>query len=70
MSYKGVGLTLLVLLGSGCASLEKPSWVLLGETQENGFFLDREQVESQANGNYRYKVSACRYQEEKPHLIR
>jgi hypothetical protein len=69
MSYKGVGLTLLVLLVSGCASLEEPRWVLLGDTQKKGFFLDREQVERQANGNYRYKVKTCRYQEEKPHLI-
>lgn len=69
MSYKGVGLTLLVLFVSGCASLEEPRWVLLGDTQEKGFFLDREQVERQANGTYRYKVKTCRYQEEKPHLI-
>ncbi len=69
MSYKGFGLILLVLLFSGCASLEEPRWVLLGDTQEKGFFLDREQVERQANGNYRYTVKICRYQEGNLHLI-
>ena len=69
MSHKGFGLILLVLLVSGCASLEEPRWVLLGDTQEKGFFLDREQVERQANGNYHYQVKTCRYQEEEPHLI-
>jgi hypothetical protein len=69
MSFKGVGLILLVFLFSGCASLEEPRWVLLGDTQEKGFFLDREQVERQTNGNYLYTVKSSHYQEGKPHLI-
>ena len=68
MSFKGVGLTLLVLLFSGCASLEEPRWVLLGDTQEKGFFLDSEQAERQPNGNYLYPVKICLYQAGEPHL--
>ena len=36
ISFKGVGLALLVLLFSDCASLEEPRWVLLDDTQEKG----------------------------------
>ena len=68
MLCKGVGLLFLALLFSGCASLEEPRWALLGDTEEKAYFLDREQVDRQANGNYRYTVKTCLYQEGQPHL--
>jgi hypothetical protein len=68
MRFKGIGLILLTLLFSGCSALEEPRWVLLGDTQEKGFFLDREQVERQPNGSYLYPVKVCLYQEGQPHL--
>lgn len=68
MSYKGAGLLFLALLFSGCASLEEPRWALIGDTEDKAYFLDREQVDRQTNGNYRYTVKTCLYQEGQPHL--
>jgi hypothetical protein len=67
MIYKGLGLALLVLMFSGCASQEEPRWALLGDTDEKTFFIDRLQVERLTNGNYRYPVKSRRYQKEQPH---
>lgn len=67
MSYKGVGLVLIALFFSACASLEEPRWALLGDTNEKAFYLDRQQVERLANGNYRYPVKISLYHEGQLH---
>ena len=67
MTFRGIGLTFLMLFFSGCASLEGPRWGLLGDTAEKAFFIDRQEVQRLPNGNYRYPVKICLYQEEHPH---
>ena len=67
MLCKGVGLIFSILLFSGCASLQEPRWALLGDTSEQAFFIDRQEVQRQPNGSYRYLVKICPYQEEQPH---
>jgi len=67
MSYRGVGIVFFILFFSGCAALEEPRWALLGDTSEKGFFIDREDVQRLANGNYRYPVKIYHYQDEQPH---
>ena len=67
MSYRGVWLILIILLFSGCASLEEPRWALLGDTTEKAFFLDREDVQRLPNGNYRYPVKIYHYQDGQLH---
>lgn len=67
MLYKGAGLLFVLLLLPGCASLEGPRWALLGDTSEQAFFIDRQKVIRQPNGNYRYFVKTRPYQEQQPH---
>ena len=67
MIFRGVGLIFLVLFIVGCASLEGPRWAMLGDTSEQAFFLNRQDVQRLANGNYRYPVKICLYQEEQLH---
>lgn len=67
MSYRGVVLLLLTLACSGCAYLEGPRWVLLGDNSEEAFFIDRKDVHRLPNGNYRYPVKICLYEAEQPH---
>jgi len=67
MLYKGVGLLFVLLLFSGCASLEEPRWDLLGDTDEQAFFIDRQNVSRLPNGSYSYFVKARPYQEQQPH---
>jgi len=67
MLYKGIGLFFIVLCFSGCAALEEPRWALLGDTSEQAFYIDRQDMQRQPNGNYRYLVKICPYQKEQPH---
>ena len=67
MSYRGVGLIFFILFFSGCAALEEPRWALLGDTSEKAFFIDREDVQRLANGNYRYPVKVFHYQDDQLH---
>jgi hypothetical protein len=69
MSYNGVGLVLIALFFSGCASLQEPRWALLGDTNEQAFYLDRQQVERLPNGNYSYPVKTCLYLDGQPHQL-
>ncbi len=64
-----IELILFVLLFSGCAALEEPRWVLLSDTDEKAFYLDREKVERLANGNYLYPVKVCLYREGQTHEL-
>lgn len=67
MMFRGAGLIFLILLLAGCAALEGPRWAMLGDTSEQAFFLDRQDVQRLDNGNYRYPVKICRYQEGQLH---
>ncbi len=67
MMCRGVGLIFFILFFSGCAYMEGPRWALLGDTSEQAFFIDRQNVQRLPNGNYLYPVKICIYQEERPH---
>ena len=62
MLCRGVGLTFLVLFFSGCAYLDEPRWVMLGDTSEQAYFIDREKVQRLPDGHYSYQVKVCRYE--------
>ena len=67
MLYRGGWLIFFVLFFSGCAALEEPRWALLGDTSEKAHYIDREDVERLANGNYRYPVKIYYYQDNQLH---
>lgn len=60
-------LLLIVACFAGCAYLEGPRWALLGDTKQEAFFIDRQEVKRLANGNYLYTLKACRYLDDKVH---
>lgn len=69
MTFRGVGLLFLILTLGGCAYLEGPRWAMLGDTSEQAFFIDREDVQRLPNGNYSYPVKIRPYVEGRPHQL-
>ena len=67
MLYRGVGLLFFILLFSGCAYMEGPRWDLLGDTNEEAFFIDRQDVQRLPEGNYLYPVKTYLYLKDQPH---
>ena len=63
MICRGVGLIFFILLFSGCAYLDEPRWAMLGDTNEQAFFIDREKVQRLPDGSYSYEIKVCRYEE-------
>jgi hypothetical protein len=58
---------LLVISLNACAMLDPEPWPLLGDTADEAFYLDRQSVQRQANGDYRYRVKIHPYQPGKLH---
>lgn len=67
MLQRGILLVFCVVF-SGCAYLEGPRWALLGDTEKEGFFIDRQEVTRLANGNYLYQVKVSHYRENQVHV--
>lgn len=67
MLFREAVLIFIILILTGCASLEKPRWALLGDTSEEAYFIDRQEVKRLANGNYAYPVKLSLYQPGQPH---
>jgi hypothetical protein len=65
--YRWAGLVLTLLIIQGCAPLEEPRWAMLGDTSEQAFFIDRENVERLPDGSYSYPVKVCLYVEGRVH---
>lgn len=67
MSFRLVVLSFFMLLLTGCASFEEPRWLLLGDSDKEAFFMDRQQVQRLPDGTYRYPVKISPYLEGQPH---
>lgn len=69
MVRSGTGVIIFLLFLAGCAALEGPRWALLGDTSQEAYYLDRQDVQRLPNGNYRYPVKVCPYEEGKLHKL-
>lgn len=69
MIRKGIWLIFIILALAGCATTEEARWAMLGDSNEQAFFLDRQQVQRLPNGNYSYTVKIRPYQEGSPHAL-
>ncbi len=63
MLCRGAGLIFLILFFSGCAYLDEPRWAMLGDTNEQAFFIDQEKVQRLPDDSYSYQVKVYRYEE-------
>lgn len=62
-----LSLLFLAFCLSGCATAGDQRWALLGDNSEKAFYIDRQQSRRLENGNYRYPVKVCLYQEGRLH---
>lgn len=70
MHCRIITLSLIALLLGSCAWIEGPRWALIGDTEKEGYFLDRQSVERVTHSLYRYPVKIIPYHPEDAHHLK